>query len=215
MAREITIDGTGISEITYKRGDKDESEAYTLLGKVNKIYPQLDLSRWEMVGSTTPDKISTFCDTIGIVFKGNPPEHLLKNHLIHPKSNFADYYQLKIALNGSELPVLKVYDLTLGLHPLPSFPDGIAILENQGIGMYLSDEKRCFFRDIYFTHRNVDEMLSWAEKKDIKFPIFGNEKTEGMCFGFGVTWDVRNFQVLKLKRYFFPDDPSLNDPFSK
>ena len=214
MAREITIDGTGVSEVTYKKGDIDNDPAFKLLGQVSNMHPNIDLSMWEMIGLTKADNISTFTDTIGLVFKGRPPENILKGYFIHPKSNFTDYYQLKIGLDRSN-PVLKVYDLTLGLHPLPSLPDGVAILENQGIGLYLSDEKRSHLRDVYFTHDNYQIMASWAKSKDIKFPTFGDEKTENIIFGFGVTWNVETFKILKLKRYFFPKDPLLEDPFSK
>jgi hypothetical protein len=211
--REITIDKTGISEITYKRGDPDDYHGYALVELALRRHPAVDFSAWEMVGFTKADGISTFVDTIGVVIKGQPPQSLLNKYPVHPNSEFADYFQLKVGTDGSE-PVVKFYDLTLGLYPLPSFPQGTSILANQGIGVYFGDRRR-HLHDVYFTHTNFYKVSEWAESQKIEFPFYGDEKTPGITLGFGATWDERDFKIVKLKRYFFPNDPLLKDPFSK
>lgn len=213
LGRELTVDGAGISEITYKRGDPDENRGYALIETLLRVHPTLDCSKWEMIGFTKAGA-NIPVDTIGIVMKGHPPEEMLSKYNPHPSSSFADYYQLKVGLDGSE-PVLKVYDLTLGVHPLPMLPEGTAIHHNQGIGVHFGCPLRANHRDVYFTHNSASKMMSWAECVGVQFPYYGDEETPDLLLGMGVTWDVRTFRVLKLKRYFFPNDPLLNDPFSK
>lgn len=217
---ELTIDANGVSEETFGKRSKDDRRTIELIAKVTNAFPDFvqrkDFQNWEMIGFTRADGINYFEDTVGVVYRGVPSRDLIA--VSDPRSQFLDYYQVKYGLQTST-KVLKVYDSTFGLYALPLLPEGILLHTNQGVGRHFGSEKLENLRDIYFAIHDCSKVQFYCEHFDLRFPTYGDEnewqQNANYKYGYGIAYDEKSLKPVKVKRYFFPHDPSLQDTLVK
>jgi hypothetical protein len=218
---EVTLDSKGVVEKTYGRVHENLPEVIELLNLILSNFPNADINNWEMVGITKADDTTYFEDTVALVYKGVPSTQVLREFLGDKKCNdnsrFSDFYMIKYQLE-SKTKVLKVYDECFGIYQLPKIPEGIAIQTNQGIGVHFGSKKHENFRDFYFVTTRTDTIEKYATSNILPFPENDDNdawKTEPYQYGWGITFDAVDLKPIKLKRYFFPHDPTLKKPLDK
>lgn len=221
---ELTIDANGIAENTYGRHQESTPEVASLISLVADVFPDFltdsSFKTWEMIGFTKADGITYFEDTVSVVYRGVPQKTtpvVARVFNPHPESQFLDYYVIKYGLK-SQLEVLKVYDATFGLHPLPNLPLGARLLTQMGVGVHFGSVEHQNFRDVYFAHPNANAIEYFASYHHLKYPSHYDDerwREREYLYGYGLTYDVSSLNLLKLKRYFFPHDPALKKLFAK
>jgi hypothetical protein len=216
---EITLDSKGVVEKTYGRIHAHLPEVVELVNLILTNFPNSDINNWEMIGLTKADHVTYFEDTVALVYKGVPSLNLIKEFtgVWNENSKFSDFYMIKYQLE-SKTKVLKVYDECFGIYQLPKMPEGVAIQTNQGIGVHFGSQKHEKFRDFYFVTTRTDTVEKYALANILPFPENHDNhawKTEPYQYGWGITYDAVTLKPIKVKRYFFPHDPTLKKPLDK
>lgn len=163
----------------------------------------------ELVSFFPADNITYFEDTLVIIFGG------CRNSL-NPKL-FQDYHGIKIFLNASNSSssyaynegdyVYKDYLKTdfFELKDIP-LPKNIKLANNFGIGTY-SDVYHKNIKDLYFWSTNFLDVCNFYHVD----PLYMGPSI-GVNYLWGLSFDNITKKPLKLKRYFYPSDPLLNNP---
>lgn len=217
---ELTIDAVGVAEDTYGRKQEHLQEVVDLLtlvaSKFTGFMTKPSFKDWEMIGFTKADGITYFEDTVSVVYRGFPWDVVKDYGGSSPESVLLDYYVIKYQLQ-SLTTVLKCYDSTFGLHPLVELPYMSRLLTQMGVGVHFGSEVHEHFRDVYFVNSDVAIVKSYCNEFGLKYPKYDDDNNldPSYLYGFGVTYDSRNCKPIKMKRYFFPHDPSLSKLFAK
>lgn len=146
-------------------------------------------------------------DTIVCVYQTNPTKEVLEKFDAPIDAYYADYYTIKYPLAKGEKPYLKVYDTEYQQYPIPSLPKGSRIASQYGIGIHYGRDDVEHLRDIYILHN--DRLLM----KEIYGELYPDVKEdyEVNQRAYALIYDTNTLDVVKVKRYIFPNDKGLFD----
>lgn len=119
-----------------------------------------------------------------------------------PEDGLMDYFALKVDDQGKITK--KYYKPTHKVKRIIDLPQGSIVATQFGIGFYPEESYDLF--DCYFFHDDLSLVETFFNRK--------LDSVEGYIEGlklFGVTYNSQ-FEVVKLKRYLFPDDPQIEFP---
>lgn len=112
----------------------------------------------------------------------------------------------ELLLESKKLDI-KFYDLDIDNYIKPAMPKGAFVASPFGLG--LSRQKNRF--DYYFCHPNMEEVSNFfnlpAPTLSELSAIDGNNEVLKV---FGLAYDPQTLRPIKLKRYYYPQDPYLN-----
>lgn len=164
---------------------------------------------WEYVAFQTKDGVTYDQDTLYLSLINAP-----KNGILYKKVEKAlgrkeaerlpRDYAIKCGLKSKTYRI-KVYDRDILRHQLPGLPTGARFSTGSGISYHID---KPHFKDMYFLHKNVSIVRDFynctmPQHKDL-------DDTDVDYFkGFAVTFDQNTLKILKMKRYFFPQDPQM------
>jgi hypothetical protein len=166
---------------------------------------------WEYIAFQTPDGITYGEDTIYVSLYNAPYMGALYNRVAAALGeNEADRiprdYAIKCGLKTQTYRI-KVYDRDILNHQLPGLPRGARYSAGSGISYHVDAPN---IKDMYFLHRNPVAVASFYGHSMPTHPDLDDVDTEHFK-GFAVTFDAATLSVLKMKRYFFPQDPLMLD----
>jgi hypothetical protein len=220
---EVTLDSTGISEYTYDAQGSSWATKELELELLNTFSEQIleNKLNWDLIGKTLRDNKNYFEDTISLTFNHIPKENNLQ--FTNPEIKFVldnincvDCYTQKFKLN-SRKSVIKIYE-SFNEPDSPSaknirrfqstFNFKHTVISRLGIGRHFGDKNLENFRDLYFTSSDPDNMALQFGSLMPDMTTFNNNSD---CHLYGLCFDNESFKTIKLKRYFYPRDPNLNN----
>ncbi|MDR3607753.1 MAG: hypothetical protein P4M08_10275 [Oligoflexia bacterium] len=211
-ANEICLDAQGVSENTYSA--RHVRGRYLISLAVSTRPELLDsdvFNQADIVGLTEQDGRSYFEDVVSITFLGVPDSDLKKRIGVPDEVHCTDCYTLKIGLKTGHC-YYKIYDSEFWRYPLPAMPAGWRLAHRFGIGRHFGSPRHENFRDLYFFHEDLNQVYAhFGQNSPTPLPELGEEPA-GTQKLFGVTYEsARNMRILKLKRYWYPKDPRLEN----
>ena len=144
--------------------------------------------------------ISKYKDELVVCHKGFP-----NNVFNIEDDNFLDYYAIKINIKTKEY-YLKFYTLNYHKFNLLKLPEKSVIAHQFGIGYYKKDSLENII-DIYFYHKNPIEVCEFFKNENLK-AIKPNKNCIAL---FGLTYNNKTLEVIKLKRYIYPNDKCIKN----
>lgn len=204
-AVEVQVDTDGTVENSYR---VTSNKGLHLLNKGIKAVPNCllfnDLSKIELISEHKADNVTYNEDAVVLVFNENPNRDF--------DVPLRDYYAVKIFLDSGQI-LYKYYreycfNTILG-KIFNDFHFDYKIANEFGIGFYGEDMSVSPFLDFYIYTKHVSQVYDWFgfNQPDLS-KKFLNVNT-GL---FGLTYDTDCKKVVKIKRYLYPNDLSLNRP---
>jgi len=204
---ETQIDHLGNTEHSYRLEYFDEA----LQKQITDISSSaLVVRKVELVSHHKKDNLVNFSDTVTISYEGEPTYNLLRHFGVLENINFMDYFVLKFDLEQKDY-YLKVYDSDFFKYKIPQLPKLSRIGSQFGIGKYFGRPKLSKHRDVYFFHHDTQEVYQHFKLGEPINEIY--DSTDGLAL-FGVSYleTEKGTEIIKLKRYFYPDDMNIHFP---
>lgn len=149
----------------------------------------------------------------GIVYQEDKIMSLYKDFSFAPKDQLSQisqphrHFSINYFLNSRALEY-KYYDLDYSAHKLPQLPKKSILAKAFGVGVNLKRSTK----DIYFTAYDIDETADFFALKPPRTPHLEESFQDSSSLKlFGLGFDATTLRPLKLKRYFYPTDPTLKD----
>ncbi len=215
-AKEITLDSNGLSENTYRPNFPVLSEpVLPLFNMAIEHSPEIlaspwpELKNWELIGLTRKNNTNYPEDTISISYRRCDVAQVAPLFDCELPEGFVQgtSYTLKLQLETQQ-KALKVYDLNIARHQYPRLPPGCVPIDYFGVGLHLNDERLLRFRDIYFytdlTGKEIGTFFNVAPPND------GDTTRKKRAFG--CLFDASTLEVIKIKQYLLPGDPTFKNP---
>ncbi len=192
-AVEIQYNSNGTVEESFRTRSKVGEELLTqALARCCQF--AIDKKEIELISYAPNDDLSVKDQAIALVF----------NSAIRQSSHLSDYHVIKVMNNNES--VLKCYDNDFWRHPNIPLPVNARLAQQFGIGFYPDNEEIDIY-DMYFFHHSL-EAVEDHFNLNLNLPDFVKAYGFGL---YGVSYNS-NLEALKLKRYFYPSDPQLNNP---
>lgn len=182
-------------------------EGRGLKAQLLSLYPEVGrLEDVEMISIHVKDNVSYVDDCIVCVYKKTPDPKLVEEFGGDPEEEYENYYTIKYPLHKKCSPYLKVYSKEFQFYPIPSIPKGSCLgLNLTGIGKHYGEDVLKDLRDIYFFHSNRETVMHFFGEL---YP-YVEEDFEVNTRAYGIIYNQTSLEVLKVKRYIFPDDPGI------
>lgn len=204
---ETQYDGTIEKSYRLSQDTGMEYKTYLL-----SVHPEADnFENVEMISRHEADGVAYPFDTIVCVYQTFPTKEILERFNAPTDCCYADYYTIKYPLVQGEAPYLKVYDTEYQQHPIPSLPKGSCITTQYGIGIHYGRKDVEHLRDVSFLHNDRSLM---QETYDKLYPMIEEDYKVNQR-QYALIYDANTLEVIKVKRYIFPDDKGLFDLRSK
>lgn len=164
---------------------------------------------WEYVAFQTADGITYDEETIYVSLNDAPKNGLLYKQVeetlgTEEAERIPRDYAIKCALRSGTYRI-KVYDRDILRHQVPGLPSGARLSAGSGISYHIDASH---IKDMYFLHKD-----SWivGEFYQQVMPVHScfDDTDVDHYKGFAVTYDSNTMHVLKMKRYYFPQDPLM------
>lgn len=163
----------------------------------------VDLKALQQLSFQAADGVRYFEDKLMAVYSGGKTSC---RELGFELENPHDDYCVNYFLESKKLDI-KFYDLDIDNYIKPAMPKGAFVASPFGLG--LSRQKNRF--DYYFCHPNMEEVSNFfnlpAPTVSELSAIDGNNEVLKV---FGLAYDPQTLRPIKLKRYYYPQDPYLN-----
>lgn len=162
----------------------------------------IELPRLQQLSFQAADGIRYFEDKLMAVYSGG------KTHcadLGFSLANPHDDYCVNYFLDSKEIAI-KFYDLDIESYEKPAMPEGSFVASPFGLGLNLSKK----YYDYYFCHNQIQVVADFfslpvptvEELKEI-------DEDPSVTKVFGLSYESKTLKPVKLKRYFYPQDPKL------
>lgn len=202
-SEEITIVNNKIEENLFDSKKSPKEYLFAFIDVMGSTFDEgINLEKLQQFSFQPADGINYNEHKFMAVYSGGKNDHNLYNiDIKNPHDDYCVNYFLK-----SKKRVAKFYDLDVWKHQQPNVIAGSKILTHWGQGVSINSEKK----DLYFMHYDV-EMVS----KFYNLPIPYYKTVKEFCFDkkimkvFGLTYNSINFKPLKLKLYYYPNDPLM------
>jgi hypothetical protein len=182
---EIQYEDSDLIEISYR---KEFIPEYLKAILSNILQEQFKYSNIEMV--------SFYNEHIVLVYKG----------YISYNSDLLDYYAYKVNLKNYFYH-LKTYSKNIFKYKHPKLPEGSVIASQFGLGEYYTDDL-INTKDIYFFHSNPPLVCKYFNCLKLN-----NIEPQENCLAlFGITFNCKTLDVIKIKRYIYPFDLYIKNP---
>jgi hypothetical protein len=204
---ETQYDGTVEKSYRLSQEKGAEYKAFLL-----SLHPEAsNFENVEMISRHEADGVAYPFDTVVCVYQTFPTKEVLEKFGAPIDARYADYYTIKYPLVEGENPYLKVYDTEYQQHSIPSLPKGSRITNQYGIGIHYGRDDVEHLRDVSFLHN--DRLLMKETYGDLYPDV--EEDYEVNQRQYALIYDTNTLDVVKVKRYIFPDDKGLFDLRSK
>lgn len=154
----------------------------------------IDKEKIELISYAPSDDTTVINSAIALVYN----EPYSKRH------SLCNYHVRKLDPSGSIL--IKEYDSDFWRHPNIQLPKYARLAQQFGLGHYPHNNSIDFY-DMYFFSESLIEV---QQHYGLQL-ILPNEVSSQKLGLYGITYDS-NLKPLKLKRYYYPNDPNLELP---
>ncbi|MBL7557219.1 MAG: hypothetical protein JNM24_15440 [Bdellovibrionaceae bacterium] len=162
----------------------------------------VDISRLQQFSFQAADGISYFEDKLMAVYSGGTSEYL--NYSFNIKQPHDDYC-VNFYLD-SRKSAAKFYDLDIDSYAKPTLPEGSTFASPFGHGI-APDSNR---QDVYFCHPDLHYVARFFSLPAPTVPELATiDQNLSVIKVFGLSYDANSLKPLKLKRYFYPQDPNM------
>lgn len=162
----------------------------------------VELSRLQQLSFQAADGVRYFEDKLMAVYSGGKERCA---DLGFWMSNPHDDYCVNYFLNSKQTQV-KFYDLDIEKYQRPLMPKGATVAAPFGQGVSHDGSRY----DYYFCHHNLFEVAEFFGLPAPTVPALDAiDKNNSIEKVFGLAYDAKTLKCLKLKRYFYPQDPHL------
>ena len=163
----------------------------------------VDLKKLQQFSFQAADGISYFEDKFMMVYSGGESDYKeFGLSLYRPHDDYCINYYC-----NSKQSAAKFYDLEVDRYPRPQLPEDSELAYPFGHGVGMQSDRQ----DVYFCHHDLALV---SEYFNLPLPTSPSSaeydlNTKYMKV-FGLTYEVQTLKPLKLKRYFYPQDPAID-----
>lgn len=201
-AEEVSIRNSFVEENLFDRNSVPDEYLARFVDEIGHVFGELiDINKLEQFSFQPADMITYHEHKFMAVFSGGKEDYKLFDIDV---SNPHDDYCVNYFID-SKTKAAKFYDLDIHRHTKPKLPPGSKPITVWGLGVGATSKK-----DLYFLHRDVGVVSSF-----FKLPAPYFNKIDNFCNdtsfmkAFGVTYDAETLEPLKLKMYYYPNDPLM------
>lgn len=204
QAEEVTILHGEVDENLFEIKTVPQEFLVRFIDEIGRRFGlAVDLQALQQLSFQAADGIRYHEDKLMAVYSGGKTSC---KELGFSLENPHDDYCVNYFLDSREIAV-KFYDLDIDKYVKPKMPEGSFVASPFGLGLSL--EKKRF--DYYFCHKNMAEVASFFNLpaptvEELAWLDNDNE----ILKVFGLAYDPETLQPIKLKRYYYPQDPRLN-----
>jgi hypothetical protein len=163
----------------------------------------VDLKKLQQFSFQAADGISYFEDKFMLVYSGGETDYKeFGLSLYRPHDDYCINYYC-----DSKKSSAKFYDLEVDRYPRPELPVGSELAYPFGHGVGMQSDRQ----DVYFCHHDLALVSDY-----FKLPLPTSPSSAEFDLNtkylkvFGLTYEVQTLKPLKLKRYFYPQDPAID-----
>jgi|JI10StandDraft_1071094.scaffolds.fasta_scaffold27440_4 hypothetical protein len=203
LAEEVTICRGEVEENLF---DARTAPAELLARFVDELGTSfgigVDLNRLQQFSFQAADGISYFEDKLMAVYSGGKQDYL--NYSIDVKVPHDDYC-VNFYLDSLK-SAAKFYDLDIDSYPRPALPEGATLATPFGHGLAPGMDRQ----DVYFCHPDlayVSDFYKLPAPSIVTLSKIDADLTITKVFG--LSYSTSSLTPLKLKRYFYPQDPNM------
>lgn len=209
LAEEVSIFNGTVEENLFDAKTAPRELLIELIHIIGQEFNEgVDLELLEQFSFQDADGISYFEPKLMLVYAGGE-EVAKKSNL--PIGRAHEHYCINYFLE-SKIKKMKFYDMEIHRHPHPELPAESYYAAPFGHGISF-DGKR---KDVYFVHT---DLLGVAKFFNLPAPTVTELSEIDLDLTvekvFGLTYDTETLKPLKLKRYFYPQDPFLKTLFDE
>jgi hypothetical protein len=202
-AEEVSIFAGTVEENLFDAKKAPKELLVELVHCMGTIFNEgVDLDRLEQFSFQDADGISYFEPKLMLVYSGGREAARLTDL---PITEAHEHYCINYFLE-SKVSKQKFYDLHIENHRHPELPEGSYYASPFGLGIS-NDGMR---KDVYFVHCDLRGV---ARHFDLPPPtvaaLLNIDEDLAVEKVFGLTYEAASLKPLKLKRYFYPQDPYL------
>jgi hypothetical protein len=204
LAEEVTICSGKIEENLFDAKTVPQEILWRLVDEMGQRFGVgVDLKKLQQFSFQAADKISYFEDKFMLVYSGGEEDYKESGLSLHrPHDDYCINYYCE-----SKKSAVKFYDLEVNLYSMPSLPQGseLAYPFGHGVGTLT------YRQDVYFCHHDiklVSEFFNLPMPTSVSSSKYDLDPKVMKVFG--LTYDVQTLKPMKLKRYFYPQDPAIN-----
>lgn len=202
---EIQVDHKNNVESSYR---VDYLSIYQILSIKEIFSLAFNLSDIELVSIHNKDDIINYSEIITISYKGQVPNILRSIFALDLNYKFADYYVLKFDLVNKKF-YLKTYDFNFYKYIIPQLPVNSYLANQFGVSSYHGKEELKDTHDVYFFNSRTDTVQSFYKLGSAEM----HTPTSHLAL-YGISYNLgpKSLKILKLKRYFYPNDLNILSP---
>jgi len=201
-ALETQIEQNGVIEQSWPLESKEGNE---LKLQLLSHFPEIEnFDNVELISYHPRDDITYYDDTISLVYNQVLCNDVGAQYGVPNTFGSLDFYAKKYLLT-EKICILKAYDEILWRYPLPQLPEGCRVHQEFGIGRHFGYDKLIPVLDVYFFHDNDSKI------KEMYPELFPNieEHRDDLIKLYAFTYNVRSLELIKIKRYLYPDSSDL------
>ncbi|OYZ12843.1 MAG: hypothetical protein B7Y39_18640 [Bdellovibrio sp. 28-41-41] len=205
FAEEVTICDGRIEENLFNVGYVPNEILIRFVDEIGSCFGLgIDLGRLQQFSFQAADHITYFEDKFMAVYSGGRKTYRdFDLDIKNPHDDYCVNYFCE-----SKKTTVKFYDLDISYHEKPSLPLGSTFASPFGHGLGTHSNRK----DVYFCHGSVSAVAEFYNMPQPTTSGLGSvDEDQSVTKVFGLSYDSKTLQPMKLKRYFYPRDPLLRE----
>ena len=201
-ALETQLEKNGIIETSWSL---DSEEGNNLKITLLSYFPEIETFKGvELISYHPRDDITYYDYTISLVYNQVLCNDVGAQYEVPNTFGSLDFYAKKYLLT-EKICILKAYAEILWRYPIPQLPEGCRVHQEFGIGRHFGYDKLIPVLDVYFFHDNDSNI---KEMYPELFPDIEEHRNDLIKL-YAFTYNVRSLELIKIKRYLYPDSSDL------
>lgn len=203
-AEEVTICRGRVEENLFDAKTVPQEILYCFLDEIGTRFGiGIDLKNLQQFSFQAADKIGYQEDKFMAVYSGGRTKYVEYNiDVKDPHDDYCVNFYIE-----SKTTSVKFYDLSLDSYDKPRLPEGSQLASPFGHGIG-EDRQR---QDVYFCHHDMEAVVRHFQLPSPGLDVIRSiDNNLNIVKIFGLSFDSSTLKPLKLKRYFYPQDPQMN-----